>query len=671
MKRLLLRFLVLGVIAQVAAADVWDDLATFESTDSSQSPPVAVNALIVATPAAEMGAIEDKLLGILASDTSTAAAKRFSCRMLQRVGTETCVSVLGDLLGDEILSHYARLTLERFTDSDAAGKALLKALGTAPDGLKVGILASLGIRGDEKAVKAIARYAASEDEALSKAAFDALGDLGTTKALAAIRKTTTPSQARWDAMLAAAQRTGDAKVLQEIYDTADGDAHKGAALRALVLVDESRAAPLVAGWLKEKSGYLRDVALTILARDGGEALTVAVVDILADVPPEGLSGILAVLAERGDPAALPAVGALVTSDDRAISDAALPAAAALGNAETVKLLLTRSAGAQRELTIQSLAGMTAPGVDAALTVALADASLQEAVCDVLARREVAAAIPALKALTGTDDLKVKRAAWNALATLAGMGDLDDLMKLIVATKDPRLAGMGKAALKSVSSRVPDKNRCVEIVGAYYDDADELTRMFILEMAAVAGSGKGLVYARQALDSGSPALYTQAVKSLAAWSRHQDVYDDLLAVARKAPDEKNRLLALRGYIAQAGKERNKQTCARLLTTANDLVTRPEEKRLIIATAQAVTDPAIVPFIFAYVKDADVASEARLSLLDQAKHFTERDQFMPEISETLALIIADPASDPARVKKAKEEQHRLAERKARAAAKAAKG
>ena len=65
--------------------------------------------------------VEDALIKIVASKTSTPEARWFCCRMLQRVGTEKCVGTLVTLLGDKQMSHYARLTLERMTDSSSAG----------------------------------------------------------------------------------------------------------------------------------------------------------------------------------------------------------------------------------------------------------------------------------------------------------------------------------------------------------------------------------------------------------------------------------------------------------------------------------------------------------------------------------------------------------------------
>ena len=187
-KRRLMIVAVFGAMVGLAGADVWDELAQFTASDAADSPPVQVEKLIVQTPAAEMGSVEDRLIAVVESTNATQEAKWFSCRMLQRVGTEKCVPVLAGLLGDETMSHYARLTLESMKTSEAAGKALLTSLKAAPDALKIGIMGSLSVRGDKEAVRAIAKYVDSDNIALAKAATEALGRLGGKKAVSVIRK---------------------------------------------------------------------------------------------------------------------------------------------------------------------------------------------------------------------------------------------------------------------------------------------------------------------------------------------------------------------------------------------------------------------------------------------------------------------------------------------------
>ena len=147
---------------------------------------------------AELRQIEKALVGILKSD-ATPAAKQFVCRKLSIIGTSACVPALTAMLSQKPASKaaahpadMARYALERIPGAavDAAlREALLKTSGTA----KVGIINSLGQRGDKKAVKALSKLVSSSDALEADAAAAALGKIagpGATKALAEARTKT-------------------------------------------------------------------------------------------------------------------------------------------------------------------------------------------------------------------------------------------------------------------------------------------------------------------------------------------------------------------------------------------------------------------------------------------------------------------------------------------------
>ncbi len=122
---------------------------------------------------AEMKAMEKQLDDFLKSDASY-AAKDFVCRELSVVGTEASVPVLASMLTDEKVSDIARYALERIPGA-AVDDALRKALSKAKGNAKVGIINTLGVRGDKKAVGALAGLIADANETVAVAAVSALG----------------------------------------------------------------------------------------------------------------------------------------------------------------------------------------------------------------------------------------------------------------------------------------------------------------------------------------------------------------------------------------------------------------------------------------------------------------------------------------------------------------
>ena len=140
---------------------------------------------------AELAKLEKALLSVLESDARQ-AGKQYVCRELSIIGTEQSVEVLGGMLADEKTSDMARYALERIPGTavdDALRGSLRKAKGNA----KIGIVNSLGQRGDKKAVRPLSRMVTGKDEALAAAAAAALGRIATpqaAKALAAAKDKT-------------------------------------------------------------------------------------------------------------------------------------------------------------------------------------------------------------------------------------------------------------------------------------------------------------------------------------------------------------------------------------------------------------------------------------------------------------------------------------------------
>jgi HEAT repeat protein len=133
------------------------------------------------------------LLG--AADT-TAAAKQFICRKLSLIGTEASVPTLAAMLVKKPASDQephpadmARYALERIPGA-AVDNALRNALPKTSGKPKVGIINTLGERGDSKSVSALSKLLGGSDEMVTCAAAAALGKIGgsqATKALADAR----------------------------------------------------------------------------------------------------------------------------------------------------------------------------------------------------------------------------------------------------------------------------------------------------------------------------------------------------------------------------------------------------------------------------------------------------------------------------------------------------
>lgn len=136
--------------------------------------------------AAARSELEGQLTAVLKTDAPY-DAKQMVCRYLRTIGTKASVPILAELLPDEKLSHMSRYALERI-DAPEAAAALRDALPKLDGELKIGVISSLGVRGDEASIPALAELIGSDDTATARAAAHALGAMRTPAAAKALAK---------------------------------------------------------------------------------------------------------------------------------------------------------------------------------------------------------------------------------------------------------------------------------------------------------------------------------------------------------------------------------------------------------------------------------------------------------------------------------------------------
>lgn len=185
----------------------FEALKTYDwGVDPKALSPIDEAVVAVHGEAAARQALEDRLAGVLKTDAPR-DAKDYVCRQLMLIGTAASTATLAELLADEELSHMARYALERLPVAEAA-QALRAALPNLPAGLKIGVIASLGVRQDAASVPALAELLADGDAAVARAAAFALGAIRSAEAaeaLAAAQVSAGAEAAVADASLACAE----------------------------------------------------------------------------------------------------------------------------------------------------------------------------------------------------------------------------------------------------------------------------------------------------------------------------------------------------------------------------------------------------------------------------------------------------------------------------------
>jgi HEAT repeat protein len=390
-----------------------------------------VTVLALAATSVASQAQEAKLLAVLRSE-ATLEQKSAACRELARVGTKEAVPTLASLLGDEKLSHMARYALETIRDP-SVDDALRTALGKVQGRPRLGVIGSLGVRRDAKAVKALAALLKSADTDLVQAAARALGNIGTPEAAKALESalpgTSGGNQlAICEGLLRAAEAMrsdGQAVTVRAIYDRLRSMENappqvRAAALRGAILVRGKEGAPLLVEAIRGSDRALTAAALRAASELPGPEITDVLVAELPKAPAERRGLLILALADRGDPRVLPAVLQAAQSGDGQLRIIALRALKRVGDASCAPALLDAAAhgsGDVSQAAIEAIESLQGKAVDEQIAARLAQAKGKSRIVlmELARRRHTAAAAPALWLAVDDKDPAVRAAA------LAGLG----------------------------------------------------------------------------------------------------------------------------------------------------------------------------------------------------------------------------------------------------------
>ena len=278
---------------------------------------------------------EGKLIAVLRSDASH-KEKVDACRGLALIGTKKSIAPLAALLGDEKLSHMARYALEPIKDP-AVDVAFRDALGTLKGKPLIGVIGSVGVRRDAKAVKLLASILAKHEAGpgVSSAAVRALGSIGNEAAAETLQMALAhaPKESQLPiaeglfrcAELLAAE--GKAYIAVDMFDSLleAGGAHqvRAGALRGAILARGSDGVALLAKYLQSDDYIMfsaaAQTALELPAAEVTQALTAG----LGKLPADNQILVLWTLGERGDARALPAVYPLARSGSKDVRTEAI------------------------------------------------------------------------------------------------------------------------------------------------------------------------------------------------------------------------------------------------------------------------------------------------------------------------------------------------------------
>ena len=596
---------------------------------------VATAAMAAADNTASSAEKARQAISVLQSDAPP-QEKAISCKRLAIYGSPEAVPALAPLLSDDKLASWARIALEAIP-GPAADEALRGAMGKLQGRLLVGVINSIGVRGDAKALDALVAKLKDADLAVASAAATALGRLGGDQAAQALAQSLNlargdfsretlamHSAVAYACNLCAEKFLADGKSAEalSLYDKVRQASVPRQnileATRGAILARQADGLPLLLATLRSADKAVFSLGLRTARELPGRAVTEALAAELARSNPERQSPLLLALADRGD-AALPAVLAAARSGSKSLRMAAMSVMERQGNAASVPVLLDTMADNDPELVLAAKAGLarlSGKEVDEALSSRLGQVSgpTRRVLAELVGQRHVAAAVPELIKASSDADPATRATATKALGETVTLADLGALTGLLAKAKTAEEVSAVEAALASACARLPDKAACTEkLLDALKTAPSAPAKCALLPVLGALAEAKALEAVQAALASQEPAVSDTAVRVLADWPEPA-AFPALFNVFRTTKNDTHRILALRNCVRllSLGGQSARQT----LKTYGELMAsaqRVEDRKLVLAGLANVADLAAFKLVEPMLADSQVQAEAELAML----------------------------------------------------------
>jgi HEAT repeat protein len=457
----------------------------------------------------------------------------------------------------------------------------------------------------------------------------ALGKIGgadAAKALDGLRVTASPKLRPYvidaylqcaDKMLKEDKNDEAAAIYKAVYVPAEPKPTRIAGLRGLVLALGVKAMPMVAEVLAGNDAQMQAIALSFAGEIPGPEATKALADLLPKLPAPGQALLLAQLGRRGDMAAKPAVLGSLKSADDAVRTAAFGALATIGDASDVPALAQAAAGggAEADAARNSLATMKAQNANAAMLAAMTgDAKVRAELLRALTARKSAEAAPAMLKAADDADAAVRAEAFKGLEAVADEKCLAPMIALLIKTKDTDAA---EKALLATCGRATNKDVALQVILTPLASAQMPAKGSLLKALGRLGGPKAILPVRAALKDADMGVREAAVRALADWS-DMTAAPDLIAVGKSEGKLTLKVLALRGYLRLAAlPEVPAAQKLQMSQEALTVITRPDEKKLVLGVLADVNQPAALLIVVPMLDDNALKNEACTAAVKIAK------------------------------------------------------
>lgn len=611
---------------------------------------------------------QQKLFAILQSD-GPKADKAIACKQLAVWGNKEAVPALAPLLLDKELISWARIALEAIPAPEAAA-ALRDALPKVNGNMLIGVINSIGVKRDEKAVDALATKLGVSETDIVAAAAVALGRIGGKHSATALSHTLANarpeilSSAAEGCILCAERFTQDGNITEatSLYDAVRNKAGLSTqkrleATRGAILARGSAGLPLLLEQLRSPGNAAFGMGLRTARELKGQEVTESLGKLLDNSEADRQVPILLALADRNDPAVLPKLLQIADKGSKNTRVAALGLLDRFSDVSTVPILLNAAADTDKELAEPAKATLTrmeGKSVDAELLKKLPQASgkTRQVIIELAALRRIEGAVPAVLSSAEDSDANVRRAAFTTLSTLGAPQHASDLARLLSKTQDADDREVLESSLTTLCGRHGAK--CLPHVTQLARSTDSNVRIIGLRALAMIGGREALDTVVAAANDTNEEIQDEAVGILATWPNNwpEDtaVAEPLLNLAKTGRKPAHKIQGVRGYLLALQENKNLSNAAKLdaIDRLLPILQRAPEKRLAIATLSTIPTAKTLELLSSFVEDTALAEEASLAVVTVASAKSLQGASKELRQKSLQLVLDKSKNDATREK-----------------------
>ncbi|HPC62353.1 MAG TPA: HEAT repeat domain-containing protein, partial [Verrucomicrobiota bacterium] len=506
----------------------------------------------------------------------------------------------------------------------------------------VGVIGSVGVRRDAKAVKPLARLLSNPDPETAQAAARALGSIGTPEAgrvlLAAWPPASPANRASFaeglfrcaETLLAQGRRKDAIRLYDLLRKETESAAVRAAAWRgAMTARKTDDAVPLLREALRSNDRVVFNAGLRVLLETPAKAAADAALGEMPRLSAMDKAQVVQILAQLRDPRVMPALVALATNAEKPAVLAALRAFPEIGDPSPVPTLVSLVDHSDRELreaALESLAAMPGPEADQAILAMLnhPDPARKLTGLDLAARRRLTPAVNQINQLARHHDAQVRLAAVRRLGEMGGSAEIPPVLDWLCRAQETAELEAAEQALAALCAREPNPEAAAALVAARLAQATTPQKAVLLRVLSAVGGSAALNAIRAAVKDPAPEIRAAAVRALGSW-RSPEVAPDLLELAQSAGDPTLKSLALRGYLTLAG---DTEVPARdrldMCQQAAKLVEKDDEKRLLLGVLSGMNSPAAVGLIEPFLDQPAIQEEACTAIVGLAEKLLQGKQ-----------------------------------------------